>query len=127
MSFPASLYDTRLHYAYLVSSSATLPRCRILDSIQHVSLCRTLLFIASFLSVVNAHSFRARTLLNAMSLPQPTSAATIILYVMQWELHTVHYCRSLPAKRADLLGNIIIIYFNHASWHESYSPVIADD
>ena len=67
-------------------------------------------------------SFRARTLLGELFLPRPE-----LLFVAPWMFPAVHFCRSLPAHKADLSGYITkLLFLYHASEQVGCTPLFTD-
>lgn len=72
-------------------------------------------------------SFRAKELIGQLSLPRPDIATTELMPVAPWMFPAVHFCRSLPAAKSDLLGYVTrSLFLDHASQHDGCTPIFTD-
>lgn len=71
--------------------------------------------------------FRVRTLIQELSLPQPSIAVPELLSVPPWEFSEVHCCRSLSVPKASLPDSAIkSMFLAHSFEHEGSIPVFTD-
>ena len=68
--------------------------------------------------------FRARGVLEVLSLPRPAMAVPRLLHVPPWKLLAVSYCRYMPANKSTMSEHAArTLFTDHASVHEGCTPI----
>lgn len=71
--------------------------------------------------------FRARGVLEELSLPRPAIAVPRLLHVPPWKLPAVSYCRYMPASKSAMSEHAArALFIDHASVHEGCTPIFTD-